>query len=117
MGTGTSLILNPTFDSQPDGFFSRRYENVVPVPANPHTRVCVCVDCRAHASQFSATPKALSERSQSNDIKEYFIRKETRRTFSKIGICFYQFDKYLLLCAISLINIYYMTVSAGSRFG
>jgi hypothetical protein len=81
VGTGTSLILNPTFDSQPDGFFSRRYENVVPVPANPHTRVCVCVDCRAHAYQFSATPKALSEQSQLNDIKEDYMRQGTRRTF------------------------------------
>jgi hypothetical protein len=61
--------------------FSRGYENVVPVPANPHTRVCVCVDCKAHASQFSATPKALSEQSQSNDIKEDYMRQRTRRTF------------------------------------
>jgi hypothetical protein len=43
--------------------------------------LCVCVDCRAHASQFSATPKALSERSQSNDIKEDYRRQRTRRTF------------------------------------
>jgi hypothetical protein len=79
--------------------------------------MCVCVDCRAHVSQFSATPKALSERSQSNDIKEDYRRQGTRRTFSKIGTCFYKFNKYLLLCAISLINIYYMTVPAGSGFG
>jgi hypothetical protein len=72
---GTGLILNRRF------FFSRGYENVLLVPANPHTCVCVCVDCRAHASQFSATPKALSERSQSNDIKEDYMRQRTRRTF------------------------------------
>jgi hypothetical protein len=74
VGTGTGLILNPTG-------FSRGYENVVPVPANPHTRVCVCVDCRAHASQFSVTPKVLSERSQSHDIKEDYRHQGTRRTF------------------------------------
>jgi hypothetical protein len=74
MGTGTGLILNPMS-------FSHGYENVEPVPANPHTRVCVCVDYRAHASQLSATSKALSERSQSNDIKEYYRRQRTRRTF------------------------------------
>jgi hypothetical protein len=87
------------------------------VPANLHTRVCICVDCRAHASQFSATSKALSERSQSNDIKEDYKRQGTRRTLGKIGTCFYQFNKYLLLCAISLINIYYMTVPAGVPAG
>jgi hypothetical protein len=74
MGTSTGLILKM-------GFFSRGYENVVPVPAKPYTCVCVCVDCRAHASQFSATSKALSERSQSNDIKEDYRRQGTRRTF------------------------------------
>jgi hypothetical protein len=30
---------------------------------------------------------------------------------------FYQFNKYLLLCAISLINIYYITVPAGVPAG
>jgi hypothetical protein len=74
VGTGMGLILNPTV-------FSRGYENVVPVLANPYTRVCVCVDCRAHAFQFIATTKALSERSQSNDIEEDYRRQGTRRTF------------------------------------
>jgi hypothetical protein len=74
VGTGTGLILNPTV-------FSHGYDNVVPVLANLHTSVCVRVDCRAHASQFSAAPKALSERSQSNDIKEDYRHQETRRTF------------------------------------
>jgi hypothetical protein len=58
--------------------------------------MCVCVDCRAHASQFSATPKALSERSQSNDIKETTGAKELVEFLAKIGTCFYQFNRYLL---------------------
>jgi hypothetical protein len=68
----TGLILNLT------GFFVVDMKILYPYP---HTRVCVCVDCRVHASQFSATPKALSERSQSNDIKEDYRRQGTYRTF------------------------------------
>jgi hypothetical protein len=102
------------FDSQPDGFFLVGMKMLYPCP---HTRVCICVDCRAHTSQFSATPKALSERSQSNDIKEDYMRQRAHRTLAKIGTCFYQFNKYLLLRAISLINIYYMTVPAGVPAG
>jgi hypothetical protein len=74
------------FDSQPDGFFLTGMKMLNPCP---QTRVCVCVDCRAHASQFSATSKALSERSQSNDIKEDYRRQETRRTFG--------LDRYMFL--------------------
>jgi hypothetical protein len=33
---GAGLILNPTG-------FSRGHENVVPVPANPHARVCIYI--------------------------------------------------------------------------
>jgi hypothetical protein len=40
--------------------------------------------------------------------------RELVELLAKIGTCFYQFNKYLLLCAISLINIYYMTVPAGA---
>jgi hypothetical protein len=36
---------------------------------------------------------------------------------AKIDTCFYQFNKYLLLCAINLINIYYMTVPVGVPAG